>query len=106
MEEISNRDELRRFLDAFGRVVVYPSKQRNKRLILAYLATKFTPGTDYREREINAILDNWHTFGDPFLLRRDLCDRGFLSRERDGSRYWLTDPQPELDPDGTDPRKG
>ncbi|NLN46733.1 MAG: DUF2087 domain-containing protein [Clostridiaceae bacterium] len=106
MEDNRIRDELRRFLDASGRVVVYPAKQRNKRLILAYLATKFTPGTDYREREVNAILENWHTFGDPFLLRRDLCDRRFLSRERDGSRYWLTDPQPEPEPDETSPHKG
>ena len=42
----------------------------------------------YTEKEVNALLDERHTFGDFFLLRRELCDSGLLQRERDGSRYW------------------
>ncbi len=49
---------------------------------------KFEAGRQYREREINEVLDAWHTFGDHTRLRRDLCDAGLLERKEDGSEYW------------------
>jgi hypothetical protein len=32
--------------------------------MLAYLADKFKAGRDYTGKEVNAIIDEWHTFGD------------------------------------------
>ena len=65
-----------------------PRKQKPRHALLQYLSTKFEPDTVYTERQVNAICDQWHTFGDYFILRRELVDDGFLGRERDGSRYW------------------
>lgn len=79
---------LRRFLDAQERVTTWPAKQQDKRLVLAYLATKFEAERHYTEKEVNALLNAWHTFADYALLRRYLFDYGWLDRERDGSRYW------------------
>ncbi|MDR2655656.1 MAG: DUF2087 domain-containing protein [Oscillospiraceae bacterium] len=76
------------FLETDGRVKNWPSSLELKQKILRYLADKFEPGRDYKEREVNEILKKWHTFGDLFILRRGLVDSGLLKRERDGSRYW------------------
>jgi hypothetical protein len=91
--------ELERYLDATGRVRVYPSKNVRKRLVLAYLAFQFRPGQEYSEAEVNALLRGHHTFDDPALLRRDLFDWGFLDRTADGARYWLI-PQADESPTG------
>lgn len=85
--------ELQHYLDGQGRLKAWPSKRnkgRFQQLALAYLATKFEPGTPYHEREVNALLNKHHTFGDPALLRRELVERGLVARLRDGSAYWLT----------------
>ncbi|MGB3202656.1 MAG: DUF2087 domain-containing protein [Nodosilinea sp.] len=87
--------ELQHYLDAQGRLTIWPSK-RNKghaqRLALDYLATQFEPDIRYTEREVNALLNQHHTFGDPALLRRELVERGLVDRLRNGSAYWLKAP--------------
>jgi hypothetical protein len=45
----------------------------------------------YSERQVNDILQAWHSFGDHSLLRRELCDRGLLARDTSGIRYWKPD---------------
>lgn len=77
------------FLDGDGKIARLPQKQAKRRLALAYLAAKFQPGRDYTEKEVNALCDSWHTFGDYFILRRELVDSCLMFREPDGSRYWL-----------------
>ncbi len=54
-----------------------------------WLADRFEPGVKYTEREVNALLNQWHTFGDPVTLRRELYDDRRIDRTRDGARYWL-----------------
>ncbi len=76
-----------RFLDAAGRVTLWSTKQAGKEQVLAYLSTKFAFGISYHEREVNDILKTWHTFSDWPLLRRELFERGFLDRNRDGTEY-------------------
>ena len=76
------------FLDDEGRIKQLPARGEAKRAVLAYLAEKFSCDRDYTQKEVNAIISNWHTFGDYFLLRRELIDAEFLCRVRDGSRYW------------------
>lgn len=53
------------------------------------LARRFEPGREYSEKEVNALLQDGHTFADWALLRRVLFDWRFLDREPDGSRYRL-----------------
>jgi hypothetical protein len=84
--------DLRHYLDGQGRLKEWPSKRnkgRFQQLALEYLATQFKPGTRYHEREVNALLNQHHTFGDPALLRRELVERGLVDRLRNGSAYWL-----------------
>lgn len=79
---------IRQFLDGEGRIKQLPGREKPKLALLGYLSEKFDVGVMYTERQINEICNMWHTFGDYFLLRRELVDCGLLGRERDGSRYW------------------
>ena len=88
--------ELRRFLDAEGRVVIWPARQRDRDLVLDYLASHFargaTPterGREYEEREINHILSRWDRSLDPATLRRILFETRRLARTTDGRSYWV-----------------
>jgi len=76
------------FLDDTGKIVQIPAPNRTKIPILAYLASKFEENRIYNEKEVNAIIDAWHTFGDYFILRRLLIDYNFLGRTPNGAEYW------------------
>lgn len=78
---------LRGFLDRSGRLILYPSQNDKKLIALRYLIAKFENGRDYSEKEVNSILNQWHTFKDPALLRRELFDRQFFYREPAVSTY-------------------
>lgn len=86
---------LTNFINEDGRITAWPKKHDKKRAVLDYLAEKFEPDHHYTEREVNAVLEKWHTFGDLFLLRRGLIEEKLLCRTRDGSAYWRS---PEADP--------
>jgi hypothetical protein len=79
--------ELRPFVDDAGRLVQWPVRQKVQRQAMDYISTRFETGREYSEREVNDLLREWHTFGDWALLRRMLYDWGYVTRERDGSRY-------------------
>ena len=79
--------ELRPFVSDDGRLTQWPTRQKVQRMAIAYLATKFEPGREYREREVNELLMEWHTFRDWALLRRLLFDWCYMDRESDGTRY-------------------
>lgn len=83
MKQLSN------FLDQEGRLVKLPSKRAMQAEALAYLAEKFQPEEEYTEREVNELLNRWHTFGDPATLRRALYDSRFLDRDPYGRSYRL-----------------
>lgn len=84
---------LKTFLDDQGRITDWPNLKRHKRdaqeAVIAYLASKFERDRRYREREVNEVLQTWHTFGDWAMLRRELFEAGYLDREKDGSFYWV-----------------
>ena len=83
--------ELKSYLYEENRLKEWPSK-RNKgkfqQLALEYIASKFSEGVKYSEKEVNALLNQYHTFNDPALLRREMVERQLLARMRDGSAYW------------------
>ena len=81
--------ELKAFGDKAGRLRQWPVRQRLQRIAAEYLATRFEPGVEYRERDVNLILQDWHTFNDWARLRRMLVDWGYLEREPNGARYWV-----------------
>ncbi len=77
------------FLDINGKIKQLPVPNRTKIPVLQYLCTKFETGRTYSEKEVNRIIDAWHTFGDYFILRRSLIDYGFLARTANGAQYWV-----------------
>lgn len=58
--------------------------------VLRYLAGKLAWEEEYTEQKVNDILNEWHTFADPALLRRELYMKHFVDRTRDGRKYWRT----------------
>jgi hypothetical protein len=86
-------DELReqlvhlRLLDREERVVRWPTKAPQRRLVLDYLIGHFAPEQAYTENEVNEILKRAHAFGDWALLRRELVDRRYLARDDAGRTY-------------------
>ena len=89
--------ELTPFLDRDARLLALPAKHKKKLLALWYLAGKLEAGRQYREAELNGLLDEWTLFRDPATLRRELYNKRLLNRTADGSCYWRADPLPALD---------
>ncbi len=80
------------YVDDEGRIIEWPGKKKRdiQILILQYLASKLEVEHIYSERELNAVLRQWHTFEDWALLRREMFELGLLNRKKDGSAYWRT----------------
>ncbi len=87
---MSEQTELKTHLDGEGRLTQWPSKRTLQEVALDYLATKLEAGKVYSEKDVSALLNQFHTFNDAALLRRELYERGLLNRAKDGSEYWIT----------------
>lgn len=85
---MNNLEELENFLDKEGRLKIWPSKRKIKIKALLYLSRKFKKGKVYTEKEVNEILNRFHTFKDPALLRRELFSYKLLNRTKDCAKYW------------------
>lgn len=81
------KESIERFLDAEGRLKAWPAKRAMQKLMIEYVSGKFEHGRVYSEKEINAILTKWHTFGDYFILRRGLIEEGLMVRTPNGAEY-------------------
>ncbi|HET7526461.1 MAG TPA: DUF2087 domain-containing protein [Burkholderiaceae bacterium] len=73
--------------DACGRLSRWPHKYSVQRLALWVLWMQFESRRVYTEREVNAVLKAWHTWGDHVTLRRELINDRLLTRKSDGSQY-------------------
>lgn len=89
MTETKKKINISAFLDDAGKIPRVPAPNRTKIPILAYLTGKFEEGRVYSEKEINGVINAWHTFGDYFILRRLLVDYKFLERTPNGEKYWV-----------------
>ncbi|MDD3191566.1 MAG: DUF2087 domain-containing protein [Bacilli bacterium] len=65
----------------------YPKKQKQKYLVLYWIAKCFEKEKKYSEKEINSII--LEVTDDFVTIRRALYDYGFIDRVPDGSCYWL-----------------
>ena len=83
--------------DEAGRLVRLPNKFSVQQVVMWVLWTRFAARRDYTEKEVNAILNAQHTFGDPATLRRELVNMKLLGRESDCSRYWKEPRRPDAD---------
>lgn len=86
---------IKNYLNKDGKIKAWPAKTEAKHAVLAYMSTKFELGRDYKEKEVNAIIEANHAFGDYFLLRRGMVDLGVMARTPDGARYWRVLPEEE-----------
>lgn len=77
----------RYFSEEDGRLISYQLKEYEREQLVAEVALLFRPGKVYAEKEVNAILVD--IFEDYILLRRELVDRGWLTRNDEGSEYRL-----------------
>lgn len=73
--------------DELGRMNRWPHKYSVQRLALWVLWMQFESRRAYSEREVNAVLKAWHTWGDHVTLRRELINDRLLTRKSDGSVY-------------------
>jgi hypothetical protein len=83
--------QLRGYIDNDGKFDRLPGKRQKKKvaLMLEFFAEKFEVGKKYTEKEVNEILNQYHSFDDPATLRRLLFGSQILGRTLDGSAYWL-----------------
>lgn len=83
--------KLKGYLNSEGQLTQWASKKHRQKqlLMLAYIAEHFDAQKTYTELEVNAIINQWHTFGDHALLRRELIDMHLMSRTTDGRVYKL-----------------
>jgi hypothetical protein len=72
-----------------GIVTRWPKKLQEKTAVLKYIRSKIEKAKVYTEKEINEIIDKWHSFGDHALIRREMYDHYLLERTEDGRKYWI-----------------
>ena len=74
--------------DESGRLVRLPNKLSVQQMAMWALWTQFAARRRYTEKDVNAILNAHHTFGDQATLRRELINMKLLGRKSDCSEYW------------------
>jgi hypothetical protein len=74
--------------DDSGRLVRLPNKLSVQQMTMWALWTKFAANRKYTEKEVNVIVNGFHTFGDQATLRRELVNMKLLGRKSDCSEYW------------------
>jgi hypothetical protein len=62
-----------------GRLETIPAGAKRRQAVLAHIASQFAAGREYREDEVNRILQTIHR--DHATLRRYLVDAGLLRRD-------------------------
>lgn len=83
--------------DESRRLVRLPNKLSVQQLAMWALWTQFDARRSYTEREVNAIVNAHHTFGDQATLRRELVNMKLLGRLPDCSKYWKEPHRPDAE---------
>jgi len=79
---------IEKITDNSGLLKLWPTKSAKQLEVLKYLADKFDFDTEYSEKQVNEMLNRWHKFNDPALLRREFIEKGLFQRTPTGSKYW------------------
>jgi len=86
---------LENFVDAAGRLLAIPARQKKRVSVLRWLVEDFEPGRRYPETEINQIIGRRHW--DFAALRRYLVDEELMQRRN--SIYWRAGSVPNTEHD-------
>ena len=79
-------EQIDQFFRPDGTLISIPVKPAKKIAVLRHIASNLSADTKYPERELNAIIANYHD--DTAAIRRHMIEFGIL--ERDGaSVYWM-----------------
>ena len=92
--DFAELQRLSRYFDANGRWIRWPTKFSHQDPCLWVLWSKVPPRKTLSEREINELLNLNHLFEDPALLRREMRDRGMVTRTLDGRVYRRVERKP------------
>ena len=79
---------MKNLINSSNKLVRWPTKLIQKQIVINWLSEKFKSNRIYSEREVNNIINNYHSFNNIALLRRELISMKLLGREKDGSKYW------------------
>lgn len=83
--------------DKAGRMKSWPSRQSIQDLCLWTFWARLPAGEVMQERQVNDLLNIWHLFEDPAILRRTLVTQGMMTRNRDGTDYQRVEKRPPAD---------
>jgi hypothetical protein len=81
---------LRRLLACFdtqGRLLRWPNKYAAQQIAIWALWSRLPAQRELTEKQVNAYIDAFHTYGDPVTLRRELVNAGLLWRTIDCRVY-------------------
>ena len=76
-----------RHFDTQGRFVSWPARTAVQHLCLWAPWSRLARGQSLTERQIRALLDQWHRFHDAAILRRTLVELTLVTRTEDGASY-------------------
>jgi len=76
-----------KLFDEDGKLVRFPSKEKEKLIVLLKIVNEFKTDSRYNEKELNMKLKE--IYPDFPLLRRYLIEYGLMDRKSDGSLYWV-----------------
>ena len=79
-------EQIDQFFRPDGTLISIPAKASKKIAVLELIASKLSPDTKYPEKELNAIIANFHD--DTAAIRRYMIEFGILERDG-GSVYWV-----------------
>lgn len=83
-----------RYFSPAGQLIRWPGKYSHREPCLWVLWSRFPARQDMTEKQVNELLLAGHLFGDHALLRREMFDRGMLSRTPDGRVYRRIEREP------------
>ncbi len=81
--------------DEAKRLIRLPNKLSVQQMAMWALWTQFAARRSYTEKEVNAVINAHHTFGDQATLRRELVNMKLVGRMSDCSKYWKEPRRPE-----------
>jgi len=88
---------LARYFDANGRLTRWPGKYSHQEPCLWVLWSKIPARQTLSENEVNEVLRENHRFEDPALLRREMKERGIITRTLDGREYRRVERKPPVE---------
>jgi hypothetical protein len=83
--------------DGGGQLLRWPSRRPVQELCLWVMWSNLPAATHLHERQVNAILNDVHLFGDAALLRRSLVGMALVTRNLDGSDYQRLEKRPPVE---------